>query len=320
MYQGIAYPGSAAKKQYRRVIKTLLVDSRDRSPLSTQSQYTVKLPKTYENIYAVTLKSAEVPYSWYTFSEARGNLSFVVTVLNYDGIGTDLTETITIPEGNYTATQFATALKDALDAKFGTNAFAVEYSQNTNTLMFTYVKDGSTKSFIFDFTAPQSQSAGCAGQSTVTPTSTYWGLGYYMGFDKKVYTSVNTSPSFLTSTFAVTVNPDNYILMELDFINKEDETSIDSRLSGRVDGCFAKLPITGNSGDVIFFRELCCPMNRSVMTPPLGQLRTLNIKWRFHDGRLVDFHNLDHSFTLEFELLENGFDEYSSMDFTPSHR
>ncbi len=141
-----------------------------------------------------------------------------------------------------------------------------------------------------------------------------------MGFDKKVYASSNTNPSFIESDFAVNVNPDNYILMELDFINKEDETAIDSRLSGRVDGCFAKLPINGNSGDVIFFRELCCPLNRSVMNPVIGQLRTLNIKWRFHDGRLVDFHNLDHSFTLEFELLENGFDEYSSLDFTPSHR
>jgi hypothetical protein len=315
MYQGIAYPGSAAKKQYRRVIKTLLVDSRDRSPLNTQSQYTVKLPKTYENVYAVTLKSAEVPYSWYTFSQARGNLTFRAAVPEIQ----EEYVTITIPEGNYTSTTFATALQTALNTE-PLSGFTVTYSNTTNTLTIEHANE-----FFFDFVAPQTQSAGCAGQSTVTPTSTYWGLGYYMGFDKKVYQGASNSalpgaPFSLTSAFAVTVNPDNYILMELDFINKEDETAIDSRLSGRVDGCFAKLPITGNSGDVIFFRELCCPLNRSVMTPPLGQLRTLNIKWRFHDGRLVDFHNLDHSFTLEFELLENGFDEYSSMDFTPSHR
>jgi hypothetical protein len=301
MYQGIAYPGSAAKKQYRRVIKTLLVDSRDRNPLSTQSQYTVKLPKTYENVYAVTLKSAEVPYSWYTFSEARGNLTFRVST---DGV---LYSTVTLPEGNYTTASFAAALETEL--KDIAPQFTVTYSAVTNTLTI----EKSNGEFYFDFRGDQTQSAGCAGQSVVTPTSTYWGLGYYMGFEKKLYTSTSRT---LTSAFAVTVNPDNYILMELDFINKEDETAIDSRLSGRVDGCFAKLPINGNSGDVIFFRELCCPLNRSVMTPPLGQLRTLNIKWRFHDGRLVDFHNLDHSFTLEFELLENGFDEYSSLDFT----
>jgi hypothetical protein len=306
MYQGVAYPGSSAKKQYRRVIKTLLVDSRDRLPLTTQSQYTVKLPKTYENVYAVTLKTAEVPYGWYTFSEARGNLMFLVST---DGT---LYSTVTLPEGNYTATTFAAALQ--VELKKISNQFSVVYNTSTNTLSIDF-----NAQYWLDFRGTQTQAAGCAGQSVVTPTSTYWGLGYYMGFEKKLY-HVSASPYTLTSAFAVNVNPDNYILMELDFINKEDETSIDSRLSGRVDGCFAKLPITGNTGDVIFFRELCCPLNRSVMNPPLGQLRTLNIKWRFHDGTLVDFHNLDHSFTLEFELLENGFDEYSSMDFTPSHR
>jgi hypothetical protein len=312
MYQGVAYPGSSAKKQYRRVIKTLLVDSRDRLPLTTQSQYTVKLPKTYENVYAVTLKSAEVPYGWYTFSEARGNLTFLASTTS----ATENFVTITIPEGNYTATTFAEALEVALNVDLAN--FTVSYSTSTNTLTIE-----NTGGYWLDFRGTQIQAAGCAGQSVVTPTSTYWGLGYYMGFEKKLYASsipLLGSNHALTSTFAVNVNPDNYIIMELDYINKEDETSIDSRLSGRVDGCFAKLPITGNTGDVIFFRELCCPLNRSVMNPPLGQLRTLNIKWRFHDGTLVDFHNLDHSFTLEFELLENGFDEYSSMDFTPSHR
>jgi hypothetical protein len=301
------YPGSTARKQYRKVIKTLLVDSRDRLPLTTQSQYSVKLPKTYENIYAVTLKSAEVPYGWYTFSAARGNISFVV---NYDGGGDT---TVTISEGNYTASAFAKEIETQLSSV--DTGFVVDYNSSTNTLAIY----NTNADFTLDFTTPQTKTIGCSGPTAITQTSSYWGLGYYMGFDKKVYTSakVGSFDHIVTSSFAVNVNPDNYILMELDFINKEDETSIDSRLSGRVDGCFAKLPITGNTGDVIFFRELCCPMNRSVMNPPLGQLRTLNIKWRFHDGMLVDFHNLDHSFTLEFELLENGFDEYSSIDFSP---
>ena len=64
---------STTKKVYRKVKKTVLIDSRDRNPLSTQSKYTVTLPKTLENVYSVTLKSAEIPFSWYVFSKNNGN-------------------------------------------------------------------------------------------------------------------------------------------------------------------------------------------------------------------------------------------------------
>jgi hypothetical protein len=165
---------------------------------------------------------------------------------------------------------------------------------------------------MLDFTGTQTQ-ATCGAPISVQNTSTWWGLGYFLGFNRKVY----ASSTDVTSDFSAQLNAYNYLLLELEFINKQDETPVDSRLSGRVDGCFAKVPITGNSGDVIFFREHCCPLNRSVLSPPLGQLRTLQIKWRDHNGRLIEFNNADHSFTLEFELLDNNFDEYSSLDFTP---
>jgi uncharacterized iron-regulated membrane protein len=95
----------SARKVYRKVHKTLHIDSRDRNPLSSQSSYTVKLPKTYENVYSVTLKSAEIPFSWYVFSTNNGNTTFQVSTddgANYS--------TITIANGNYTGTELATQL------------------------------------------------------------------------------------------------------------------------------------------------------------------------------------------------------------------
>jgi hypothetical protein len=106
--------------------------------------------------------------------------------------------------------------------------------------------------------------------------------------------------------------------MELDYINKQDECSLDTRLSGRTDACFAKIPITGNSGDIITFKESSFyPLNRSILSPPISQLKNLSVKFRQHDGSLIDFNNIDHSFTLELELMDNNFDEFSSMEFTP---
>lgn len=291
---------STSKKVYRKVKRTLLVDSRDRNPLQTQSNYTVTLPKVYESVYSVTLRSAEIPHSWYAFSSAAGNTSMVVTVS-----GTPAT--ITIPDGNYTGTTLASALQTALVAAYGGGSFAVSYSTATNKLTITK----SSGTFTLSFANQTQLRAGLP----VTPTSSWWGLGYFMGFNKADYTSIG---SVLTSEFAVQTNPFNYILMELDFINKEDECAVDNRMSGRVDSVFAKIPTQpSSSGDTIYFREWCCPLNKSVMYPPMSQLRTLNIKFRFHDGTLVNFNNADHSLTLEFELLESNFDEYSSLELAP---
>jgi hypothetical protein len=78
MYKGIQYPSSTSKKLYRKVRKTLHIDSRDRNPLQTQSKYTVTLPNVYENVYSISLKSMELPYSWYLFSTENNNLSFTL--------------------------------------------------------------------------------------------------------------------------------------------------------------------------------------------------------------------------------------------------
>jgi hypothetical protein len=190
----------------------------------------------------------------------------------------------------------------------------VTYNTATNKLLFS----STTGEFGLDFTQTQTQAI-CGDPVAIRSKTTWWGLGYFMGFNKGVYIAVQnavTTNYEITSNFSVQLNDGNYVLMELDFCNKEDETALDGRLSGRVDGCFAKIPITGNSGDIIFFREWCCPMNKAILSPPIGQLKTLHIKFRTHDGRLIEFNNVDHSLTLEFELLENNFDEYSSLDFS----
>lgn len=298
---------STTKKVYRKVRKTVLIDSRDRNPVSTQSNYTVTLPKTLENVYSVTLRSAEIPFSWYFFSKNNGNTTFKTSSAGVD-------EIITIDDGNYTYITFAQEIQDKLNEVYGATAFNVSYNNSTNKLQITLTTASTTVDF--DFTQPQEQSV-CGNPTPVTSKTSCWGLGYMMGFNKQIYTLSTVPPGFSTleSAFSVQLNDGNYILMELDYMNKEDETTIDNRLSGRVDGCFAKIPISGNSGDIIFFREWCCPLNRSVMSPPLSQIRNLHVKFRNHTGRLLEFNNVDHSYTLEFELLDNNFDEYSSMDF-----
>lgn len=309
----------STKKVYRKVKKTVLIDSRDRDPRFTQSKYTVKLPRVYENVYSIALRSAELPYTWYNFSQALGNASFVITV-TIGGIQT--TDTIFIPDGNYSCESFPCVIQNALNTVYPAE-FLVTYDSTTNRLTIQTTATSTITSFTLNFNPIDDvqKQAFCNSNfvGLVTPTSTWWGLGFFMGFYRKDYVSViniTTGIASITSDFSVELLPFKYIIMELEYMNKQDETLIDGRLSGRVDGCFAKIPIMTCPCEPIFYREWgCCYMNESIMSPPISQLSQITVKWRFHDGRPIDFNNADHSFSLEIITLENNFDEYSSLDF-----
>lgn len=313
----------ATRKVYRKVKKTILIDSRDRDPRFTQSKYTVKLPRVYENVYSVSLRSAEIPYTWYNFSQPLGNASFVITVTQ-TAVPTPITtiNTIVIPDGNYSCDSFPCVIQNALNTVYPSE-FVVTYDSSTNRLTIQTAATSTITSFtlLFNPTDDIQKQSFCNNNfvGLVTPTSTWWGLGFFMGFYRKDYISVTnttTGVSSVTSDFSVELYPFKYIIMELDYMNKQDETLIDGRLSGRIDGCFAKIPTMTCPCEPIFYREFgCCNLNESIMSPPISQLSQLSIKWRFHDGRPIDFNNADHSFMLDIVTLENNFDEYSSLDF-----
>jgi hypothetical protein len=59
--------------------------------------------------------------------------------------------------------------------------------------------------------------------------------------------------------------------------------------------CFAKILMSGNPGDVLFNTFINYPLEFDF---PLPTLNELTIKLTYPDGSLVDFRNIDHSFTL----------------------
>jgi len=308
-HNGVPYHPSTPKKVWRKVRKTLLIDSRDRQITADAHPgcYTVTMPAVYQNIYSATLRSIELPLSFYAFSACAKNTTMSVS---YGGV---VTSTIQIPDGNYNLIDgtMTTALKAALNEAIPGNTFVVEYSTVTNKLIFTA---GTSFSFNFSKSLPSDTNCGAA---LAFPYSTCWGLGYYLGFQQTTRTAVASGGSYvLTSDFAANADPTTYILMEIANLNKNDESSIDNRRSGTIDGSFAKIPLDGNSGDYVFLTDTgSYPLNRHVYQPPVAKLNTLQVKFRYHDGRVVDFNGTEHSFTLELELLDNNFDEFSSVEF-----
>ena len=107
---------------------------------------------------------------------------------------------------------------------------------------------------------------------------------------------------------------DNVIYMEVDRYNTMDEIAPYSKNTsaarcndyhGKVNSAFAKIPLPCTAFSQIFDSRNAFLMNVSVYEPPLERLTRLKFKFRYHDGRLVDFKCLPLSFSIEFNMLRN---------------
>jgi hypothetical protein len=65
--------------------------------------------------------------------------------------------------------------------------------------------------------------------------------------------------------------------------------------SNEINNAFSKILLTGNPGEILF--NTYVPATKE-FDEPLAQLNELNIKFVYPDGTLVDFNNINHSFTL----------------------
>lgn len=110
------------------------------------------------------------------------------------------------------------------------------------------------------------------------------------------------------------IQGEDAIYMEMDRYNNIDEiypysiktnNLVNNDLGHRSNGSFAKLPIINNP-----FKKTHGPENSFITnlfhsSPPTQKIDKLEFKFRYHDGRLVDFKNLPFSFTLEFNMLRD---------------
>lgn len=76
--------------------------------------------------------------------------------------------------------------------------------------------------------------------------------------------------------------------------------------SGKVNSAFAKIPLNRSNGDGYGLESRNMALESiSHYEPPIERIVRLKFRFRFHDGRLVDFKNNPFNFTLEFNMLKN---------------
>ena len=268
-------------QSYRHVV---LCDSADRSfdAYPTPNAYQLRMPNTYKNVIGVRLLSAEIPASFYVFTAALGNTTLTIG-----------STAVTIPDGNYTPTTLAAAVETAAKAA-GFSGMTVTLNAATNKLTFS---NGASS-----FTVNAATGASSA--------SSQWGLAFFLGFNKlAVVSALVGGAQTVRAPRIVNTVPHRYLVMDVNEINQVDTTGESGNRA------FAKMPLSKSETpfSVGFLDQKACISNPSTLKAPIATLDRLTITWKYHDGSLVDFNSVDHSFTIEIECADNQFSTNSKV-------
>jgi hypothetical protein len=107
---------------------------------------------------------------------------------------------------------------------------------------------------------------------------------------------------------------DNCIYLEVNKYNTYDEiypyststtTTYKNDYGGRANSAFAKILVTNTPYSIAFESTNGLLNNMSYFDPPLERIGKLEFKFRYHDGRLVDFQDFPFNFTIEINMLRN---------------
>lgn len=324
-------------------------DDRDLHQWPDPNQFEITAPVEYKNVVSLRLNDIELPSSYYIFSTMNQNtkLTFQLfpVVLNWpediQSIATNLVDspafTLFITSGSYTPEQVSDELAGTLNqiiTDYLKNTYNIDYKYTFFTVTYNPVKMklsflNEHDNFQFDFTKAEYYDHLCDTKNLSTPVAncysnyTNWGLGSYLGFDKKIYASneltiissdsINNLYKYLIEPdHVINLNGDSHIYMELAYCNSMDEitpytyksnASNNAKFGGKHNSAFAKIPLL--TRHLVCFSHVDSYLSNIFFSdPPLERIQKFKIKMRHHDGRLVDFNNCNYNFTIEITMLK----------------
>jgi len=279
-----------------RQIISIHSEDRDITKYPNSNQFEVDLPVEYKNVTSMKITNFYFEGSLEVFSTENQN-----TTLTYNN------EAMTIPNGNYDAVTLSATLSSLL-------GIYVYFDDVGNKFIFQ-----SSIPFTLDFTNPEVYNS-C--NQPMYPQYANWGLGFYLGFNKEVYTASNLNPPifpwdstvpttgyFIVAPHRAYLKGESSMYLEVVSYNSIDELQPYSMYStqqcnakhgGKHYSAFAKIPL-----NIILFSDAY--NNYFFSEPPLERLQKLKFKFRYHDGRLVDFVIQPFSFNIEINYLRNEF-------------
>lgn len=313
---GAGKPLISREQNYVLDRKLLTVHSEDRdfSKWSNANEFEIVLPEQLLNVQSMRLVEIETPNNFNVFSTSNQNTKMFI---NYNSTGS---KELTITPGTYTPATLVAEINTQLIASIdGTHDLQFQFTNN----LFSF--KSTTNNYILDFSRNSNYSIPCPTFNNDIFLNTFnWGLPYNLGFSKKSYSSATLGKTITAENIA-SLAPDTCMYMEIEKYNSYDElypciqsnfdhnstskirlVNANNSSSGKINSAFAKIPlVTCNTASVVFESRNIGLQNITHYDPPIERIPRLKFKFRFHDGRLVDFGNNQFNFTIEFNMLRN---------------
>lgn len=165
------------EQNYTVECKKLSIHSEDRdiNMWPNADEFEITCPQSYNNVQSVSLAQISLPDIFYNFSEELENTKMFYT--------TTPELSANIPNGSYTYKNLATVLSNDMSD----NGIQVRYSSLQHKFVFL-----GPQNMQLNFEKPVTYDIGCLKNKKNIPyTKINWGLPYFLGFQKKKYTTAS---------------------------------------------------------------------------------------------------------------------------------
>jgi hypothetical protein len=191
-----AIPQELRANDIRRQIVNIDSQFREDPTGSTASDFFFRLLTPIKNVLRIRVTSIEFPNNYKFFTALRRNVSFTVLIGS-------TSYSITIPDGNYTASDMEAALQTAIDA--------VVSPAGTITVVW----DEISGFFTFSSTTTQFTIGLPTSPSNYYDRPFAYGLGYYLGFTSGPHASSTVSPYTVRSDICANFARDPYVFLKV---------------------------------------------------------------------------------------------------------
>ncbi len=292
------------------------VDSRFRPALNEPvGNFLYRLEHTYKNVIRVRVASVEIPNTFYTFTSARQNVSFIVSTKDITGITRTLT--VLIPDGNYTITELQTAIQDQLNAGLrNPYGIYIDISLDNNSGKISFECQGLAVSYPTASGSPPATFEAYPvtfNFATPRPSTRHGGIGigYNLGFRQSTYTITPVNPGsgpyvagsvptyFLTGESIIDTIEDTYLLFGLN-----DLHTLEHRTNTNYFQMLAKI-IVREDKNAIIYDDGSSLISNEIIFPSPQNLTSLQLSLFDAYGEIIDLNGLNYSITFEITEVLN---------------
>jgi hypothetical protein len=315
----LSNPSKYFKGQYnplnKRIIKkSLNIDTRFRENYfqTSPSNFQIDLPMRFNNVVSMQLAAMELPTSFYNIDRALGNNFFALI----DPIH-NITQMIVIPDGNYTYADLINEINILIQ---GTQVIRTDPEGNDVTVSFKDVvftldinlESGSGRVIVGlakcdSYTIPdinacrfilsfQTDYEGKPDFITPLPLK----FGWMLGFRNGVYTN-NIS---YVSEGLIDLSAPRYVFLSIDDHNNSVSDGFISVYSSSVlnRNILARISVRGNVFNYMAQNNLSTTTYPREYFGPVN-IQRMNIQLLDEYGRILNLHNMDFSFCLNFDVI-----------------